>query len=78
MVGSTVRALLCPACAMGQGEAGSDGVVLIAALLLLPLCAAAAAGFIIVRLLVNRRSRLEAGGPPGPRDQDRAAAPRPD
>jgi len=51
MAGSAFIELACPACAMGQTDGGSGGLLFVAALVLLPVCAAAVAGLVIGRLL---------------------------
>jgi len=50
-----IRVLGCPSCATGQGQTGSDGLVLVGVLAALPLVVALAVGFVVTRALERRR-----------------------
>ena len=50
--------MLCPSCALGEGQGGSDSLFVVVALTFLPLAVALVAGFVIGRL-VKRSSSPE-------------------
>ena len=45
----------CPSCALGQGQGGSDSLVVVAALVLLPVAVGLVTGLLIGRMLKRLR-----------------------